>query len=131
MTLEKIVKAFPCIQELMIKEWDFTTAYSLSRLNRQLRPHIEFYAAEERKLCEKYGAKDENGRVSVDSSGTFSLDSPESRAAFLSARKKLGEIELDEEITPAHVAVDRIKPSLIDVLDGLVIFEPSCEEGDR
>lgn len=122
--LAKCTAAYMAVNGLMEQEWDYPSAYTLTRLRRALQPHADFFVREEDKLVRQYGKKDGEGQVCFTQRGTFLYEDPAQAAEYNAKRLELGavEVELDwEETVLPHP--ERIRPMQIEALDGLIRFE--------
>lgn len=124
--LIRCVNAFMSVNGLMEQEWDYSSAYALTRLRRALQPHVDFFVQEENKLTMQYGKKNEEGQVSFTPRGTFLFEDPAQAGQYEARRTELGnvEVELDwEERTLPQP--QRIRPVQLEALEGFVKFEES------
>lgn len=112
------------VNGLMEHEWDYPSAYTLTRLRQALQPHADFFIREEDKLVWQYGKKDGEGQVCFTRRGTFLYEDPDQAAEYNAKRLELGAVEVDleweETVLPQP---ERIRPMQIEALAGLVKFE--------
>lgn len=124
--LAKCTAAYMAVNGLMEHEWDYPSAYTLTRLRRALQPHADFFIREEDKLVRQYGKKDGEGQVCFTRRGTFLYEDPDQAAEYNAKRLELGAVEVDleweETVLPQP---ERIRPMQIEALAGLVKFEES------
>ena len=122
--LAKCTAAYMAVNGLMEHEWDYPSAYTLTRLRRALQPHADFFIREEDKLVRQYGKKDGEGQVCFTRRGTFLYEDPDQAAEYNAKRLELGAVEVDleweETVLPQP---ERIRPMQIVALAGLVKFE--------
>lgn len=122
--LVKCTAAYMAVNGLMGQEWDYPSAYALTRLQRALQPHADFFIREEDKLVRQYGKKDGEGQVCFTQRGTFLYEDPDQAAEYNAKRLELGAVEVDlewEETTLPQP--ERIRPMQIEALEGLIRFE--------
>lgn len=123
MILIECVNAYMAVQALMEIECDYRTAHALVCLKKQLLPHVEFFASEERKLVEAYAAKDEGDRVKMEGARFIFADGADA-AEYARLRTELGAVEVEERFAPLHVSLpERIKPIYVEALERFVIFD--------
>lgn len=127
--LIQCVDAYMAANGLMELEWDYPSAYALTRLRRTLQPHVDFYVQEENKLARQYGQKDREGQVCFTSRGTFLFEDPAQGKEYNAKRLELGavEVELDWEETVLPQP-ERIRPVQIEALEGFVRFAGEGEQ---
>lgn len=126
--LIRCVDAYLAVNGLMEQEWDYESAYTLTRLRRTLQPHADFYIQEENKLTRQYGKKDGEGQVCFTQRGTFLFQDPAQAAEYNAKRLELGgvsvELEWEERTLPCP---ERIRPVQLEALEGFVRFEGGGE----
>lgn len=124
MELIRCVNAFMAVNGLMEQEWDYPSAYALTKLRRVLQPHVDFFVREENKLTRQYGKKDGEGQVCFTQRGTFLFEDPAQAGDYNDKRTELGavEVELDweEKTLPCP---ERIRPVQLEALEGFLRFE--------
>lgn len=119
MKLGKIAAAAKPLFELCATPLDYKSAHALMTLRCALKPHLDFYAAEQMKLMNKYGEKDEEGKLVWKSAATFSLTDA---AAYAQEMRKLGDVDADVE--PVTIKPpEKISADTIEALEGMVIFD--------
>ena len=122
MLLIKCITAHLVLNELMEKEMDYKSAHSIMMLVRALKPHVEFYAAEEQKLVERYALRDGDGKIIFEgNSWTISDISlvPDYRREI----GKLGALEIEGFDVPVKVPFcPEIKPRQLEALEGFIEF---------
>lgn len=124
MVLLQCVNAYMAVQALMERETDYQTAYALVCLKKELSGPVEFYQREERRLMEEFAARDEEGKVIWNEGGRFRLRDPEAAQLYRGKRAELDMVEIKQKIIPVRVSrPDRIKPAVLEALDGFLIFE--------
>lgn len=122
MLLIQCVTAYVVLRELMEKEYDYKTAYAIVTLARKLKPHVEFYSAEEVKLIERFAVKDEKNKVILEGN-SWKLKDPADAEEYRASILALGAVEVDEFNEPIKVpAMPNIKPAHIDALLGFIEF---------
>ena len=122
MILLKAVTAYIAVQQLMEREMDYESAHALVVLKGRLKEHAEFFMAEEQKLAQEYGAKNEDGRVTIDEHGRFRMRDEAAGAEYNRKRRELAAVNV-EDIEPVTVhRIDRISPAQIEALEGVVVF---------
>lgn len=128
MNLMQCANAYMAVMGMMEKEWDYATAYALVELKRELYPHVVFYQQEERKLVERYAARDEKGKILWDGNGRFVFREPERAQEYSARRQELGLVEAEGAFQPRRVSrPESIRPAQLEALEGLLVFEQ--EEG--
>lgn len=124
MTLEKALSYYKALTELSQIELDYTSAYALVRLKKKLKGHIDFFTEEEMKLVQTYGKKNECGIVEWNEDGTFYFEDAAQAQEYSQKRKELGDVELDDTVDEVSIVPPKkMRPTLIEALDGLVTFE--------
>lgn len=124
MLILKAVTAYMAAMQLMEQELDYKTAHALVLLKSRLQPHVEFFSAQEMKLVQEYGKKDENGGVVYTEPGRFALSSPEAGAEYSEKRLELAQVEIQEEWEKLRVPQpERIKPAVLEALQDFLEFE--------
>lgn len=119
MKLGKIAAAAKPLFELCAAAMDYKSAHALMTLRNSLKPHLEFYAVEQMKLVNKYGEKDEEGKLVWKSAATFSLTDA---AAYAEEMRKLGDVDADVE--PVTIKPpEKISADTIEALEGMVNFD--------
>lgn len=127
MELIRCVNAYTAAAALSQQEWDYKTAYALVMIKKKLQPQVDFYTAQEMQLVERYGERDEKGKVVLSEKGSFRFKDPEQAAEFAAKRAELGMVETEETFAPLRVpAPERIRPVYLEALEGFLEFE----EGD-
>lgn len=122
--LIRCVNAYVAVQGLMEQEWDYPSAHAMTQLRRALKPHADFFLAEEMKLAEQYGRKGEDGQVQFTPRGTFLFRAPDQAGEYNAKRQSLGGVEVNldwEERTLPRP--ERIRPVMLEALEGFVKFE--------
>lgn len=127
--LIECVDAYLAANGLMEVEWDYPSAYALTRLRRALQPHADFFIQEENKLTRQYGQKDREGQVCFTQRGTFLFEDPAQAGEYNAKRQALGavEVELDWE-EKALPSPERIRPAQIEALEGFIRFSGEGEQ---
>lgn len=104
------------------RELPFAQAAALVELSGKLKPHCEYFSAEENKLTQEYAKKDENGNPMITGS-SVSFETTENKAAFDSGCGKLGALEREIEGLPVTMSKPTtVRCSWLEALDGLVEF---------
>lgn len=128
MQLIQCVSAYLALIALSDKEYDYRTAHALTVLKRKLKPHVEFYTAEERKLVSEYAQKDDAGKAVFTPHGTFVFKDGAKPEEYAERRAELGAVEVGEEFAPVCAsAPSAISPAHLEALEGFVCF--SAEGG--
>ena len=121
MKLIKCVSAYRAVTELSAMEWSYRQARSILQLKGCLEPEVRFFAAEELKLVRRFAEQqpDRNGAYTVSS---------EQAATFQEKRQELEQLEVLVGFLPTRLTPpDRIRPELLEALEGFVEFEEECE----
>lgn len=127
MKLHEAVRAYLTIQTLSSRELDYKTAHALMITKKKLQPHVEFYSAEEMKLAEEFGEKDEKGNLVCREGGRFNFagDGDEyvaNRDEYITKKNALGEVTI-EDFEPIKVPVpERITADQLEALFGIIDF---------
>lgn len=74
-TLEDIINATPTLKIIAQKPLNGINAFKIARLYRELIKEVELFENERYKLIEKYGEKDENGKISVNKDNNIKIQS--------------------------------------------------------
>lgn len=122
-SLIQCANAWAAVQGLMEQEWDYASAHALTQLHRALKPHADFFLAEESKLIEQYGKREKDGRVQLTDRGTFLFKNPGQVGEYNAKRLELGGVAVDldwgERVLPCP---ERIRPVQLEALEGFVRF---------
>lgn len=118
------VRAHLAADEMGKLPWTYETALALVKVKRATQDEMEFYAAGERELVERFAKKDENGNIRVTERGAFTLNDSAQAGEYERARWELGETETQVDFAPLRVkAPETIRPEWIEALEGLIEFE--------
>lgn len=131
MKLIQYITAHVALITLSKKEFPYASAYRLVELKRRIAPKVEFYAEEERKLVERFGERDEKGKLTI--KGTRFVckgDTPEAVEANVREYERL-KLELNavedeepwERITLELPEDVRVSPEVIEALETFICFE--------
>lgn len=122
MLLIKCVTAHIVMRELMEKEMDYKSAHTIMMLFHALKPHVEFYAREEKKLIERYAVRDDNGQVKFEGN-TWTLADPALAEDYTREVASLGSVEIEGFDMPVKVPFcPEIKPRQLEALEGFIEF---------
>ena len=128
MIMMQCVNAYMAVQTLMDREMDYQTAYALVCLKKELSGPVEFYKREERRRMDEFAARDEDDKGIWNEGGRFQLRDPEAAQLYRSKRAELDMVEIKQNIIPVRVPrPDRIKPAVLEALDGFLIFEEGTQ----
>lgn len=128
MKLKMMIEAYKVLGKMADHIYDYETAYKLFSINKKLKVHAEFFAAEEMKLVEKYAEKNEAGRPIIKPDGRFNYESEEAKMNFLKESAALGDVEVDwEEDVQKLSAAPMISVRQLEALDGFVEFGAEVE----
>ncbi len=123
MLILKAVTAYTAAMQLMEQEVDYKTAHALVLLKSRLQPHVNYYAQEEMKLAQAYGKKDENGRIDMNDSGRFTLESPEAAEEYNRKKMELAQVDIQEEWEKIKCPCpEKIKPAVLEALQDFIEF---------
>lgn len=123
MYLIQYVNAFLACEHLMEKELDFKTAHTLVMLRQKLKPHTDFFAAEEGKLAKEFARLDENGKIEIEDGGRFFLREGADEESYRKKRQELCMLEV-EDISPMRAGkIGEVRPSVLEALFGFLEFE--------
>ncbi len=129
MILLKIVSAYEAAKKLKDTELDFSSAYALVLLIKELEVHALAYAEGERKLIEKYAKKDEHGRAVISSGRKIEFSDSESAEAFAQERNKISAFEVEHSIKPIKIRPpSKISAAVLIALEGFVEFDKGDEK---
>lgn len=124
MKLIQCANAYTALLALYTQETEYKTAYALVKLMRKLKPHYDFFAAEETKLVEEFAKKNDKGKVLYTERGTFVFADPERAEEYNKKKEELGGLDVEEEFSPRSVrAPAAIRPIQLEALDGFLVFE--------
>lgn len=128
MKLKKMVEAYKVLSKMADHIYDYKTAYKLFTINKKLKVHAEFFAAEEMKLVEKYAEKNEAGRPIIKPDGRFNYADEDAKMKFLEDSAALGEVEAEwEEDVLKLSAAPMISMRQLEALDGFIEFGAEVE----
>lgn len=123
MRLLQCVNAYTAIQSMMSDELDYQTAYALVVLKKRLLPHVEFYRKEELKLVDCYAEKDNAGKIVWIDVNRFRFRNPEQVEEYINRYNDLCAVIVQWKYEPLSVPIpERIKPSVIEALEGFLSF---------
>ena len=97
-------------------------------LKKKVDSEIEFYLEQEKKLIERYSAKDENGHPKFLAGGRIELNDMDSKIAFEKEITNLRDLDIDGidvvEVSASEFREDSILPSPNDllILEDLIKF---------
>lgn len=122
MLLIKCITAHLVLNELMEKEMDYKSAHSIMMLVRALKPHVEFYAAEEQKLVERYALRDGDGKIIFDGN-SWTISDISLVPDYKREINSLGSLEIEGFEAPVRVtATPSIRPRQLEALEGFIEF---------
>lgn len=123
MKLSRIIAAYNVLESMADHLYDFKVAYQLYTLKKEMVPHVQFYAAEELKMVEKYAEKNENGKAVIQPNGKFNFMSAEAKEGFLADNEALGNVtaEWNREVLKLPVA-PMMSMKQLEALDGFIEF---------
>lgn len=123
MKLSKIIAAYNVLEKMSDHLYDYGVAYKLYALKKDMVPHVQFYAAEELKMVEKYAEKNENGKAVIQPNGKFNFISTEAKKEFLEDSEALGNVTADwnREVLKLPIA-PMMSMKQLEALDGFIEF---------
>lgn len=118
MVLIKCVGAWRALSELSSMEWNYADAWKIVELKRAMEPQVQFFAKEELELVRHITGQYPNP------DGSFTITA----AASAELRKQRTELErvdttLQLELPVKLPAPERIRPELLEALEGFVEFQ--------
>lgn len=123
MKLYDCVKAYIALSELMTRKYKSSVSYSLYKVKSEIESDYRYFSERESELVEKYGKKDNFGKIALDENGKFEFISPEAKEAFDKERAELFDTEINE-ITPIKCSLpDEIEGRYIEALSPFAEFE--------
>lgn len=124
MLLLQAVTAYLAVTQMIQSEWEYDLAYALVLLKKELQPHVDFYGAEELKLAEEFGKKDENGKVIYQNGASFECVDAQAGREYNKKRNELGALEIEFAWKCRKVKAPKtIKATYLEALYGLIEFE--------
>lgn len=131
MKLIQYITAHIALLTLTKKEFPYATAYKLVELKRRIAPKVEFYTEEERKLVERFAARDEKGKPVIkgthfDCAGETTEEVAENIREYERLKQELNCVEDDEPIERVTLTLPHdicITPEVIEALEPFVSFE--------
>ncbi len=134
MKLIQYIVAHTALMTLSKKEFPYAIAYKLVELKRRIAPKVEFYGEEERKLVERFGERDEKGKLIIKGSHfNCKGETPDEVAAnvreFEKLKAELNAVADEEAFEPVVLKLPEdvcISPEVIESLEGFVTFEVSA-----
>ena len=123
MKLSKIIAAYNVLETMTNHLYDYKVAYQLYTLKKDMVSHVQFYAAEELKMVEKYAEKNENGKAVIQPDGKFNFMSAEAKEGFLADSEALGNVTADwsREVLKLPIT-PMISMKQLEALDGFIEF---------
>ena len=88
LTVQELIESIPVLRELGGKQLRSKTAFRVARLMREVQKESDAFEEQRIALVRKYGAKDENGNLSVDENGNNYIE-PEHVSDFNSELTEL------------------------------------------
>lgn len=129
MKLWRVMAAYVAVEQLKSQEWDYAFALAIYRTKKALADDATFFASEERKLIDKYAARDESGAVKMAGNNAFIFADPALHGEYAERRLMLCETESILGYEPIHVtAPERIRPAHIEALEGFIVFDTGGEK---
>ena len=123
MVLLEGVAAYMAVESLMEQECPYKTAHALILIKKKLRPHVEFFAQEEKKLVELYGQRDEKGNICLEGR-SFRFRSDVDPREYERKRAELCDVEIEEVFEKVHAPTPAvISPAHLEALEKFIIFE--------
>lgn len=127
MHLLQYVNAFLACENLMEKELDFKTAHAVVMLRATLKPHADFFAAEEGKLAKEFAELDENGKIKIEDGGRFFLREGADEEAYKKRRQELCMLEVEDMERKRAGRLREVRPSILEALSDFLEFEETEE----
>lgn len=129
MYLYECAEGYIAAVQLGQKETDYQTALALMTVKKQLQSHVDFLQEEEIKLAERYGEKDEEGRIKWTERGTFTFIDSNAGERYRQERKKLNMTKVEQKFKKLHAPEpERITPAQLEALQSFIIFGDGGEE---
>lgn len=117
------ITAYTAVTQLMDQECDFQTAYELLQIKKKLEEPAEFFKNNEHALMLKYADKNEEGAVTVDAEGRFTISGAEEVKKYAEERLNLGKVEINWPHKPVTIKrPEKIKPVMLEALEGIIEF---------
>lgn len=73
LTVRELIESIPALQEINNKEMPAKVAYQFARIIREVDKENQIFQEARRKLIDKYGVKDEDGKLVEDEKGNISI----------------------------------------------------------
>ena len=122
MYLVQAVNAYAALLALMNQDMVFQTAHSVALAKKEIAPHAEFFAQEERKLVERYAAK-EDGKIKWTSGTSFQFADEQAAEEYKHARAELCAVSVELNLEKRTVnAPEIIRPIQIEALADILEF---------
>ena len=116
------VKAYLAAEEMSRQELPYDLALALVKVKQATRAEMETFAAEERKLIEKYARLDEAGRIQMRGNG-FVFANPQDAPKYEEARRTLGAVETEIQLPRLTAAPPKtIQPGILEALSAFIEF---------
>ena len=126
-TLMEAVMANLAAEEVGRQAVPYSLALALMKVKQATAAEAETFAAEERKLVEKFAAKDEDGNIRV-AQGRFTFRAPGERGEYEEQHRQLAETPAEIRFTKLRApAPDTISVKSLEVLSRFIDFRG----GDR
>ena len=126
-TLMEAVMATLAAEEVGRQAVPYSLALALMKVKQATAAEAETFAAEERKLVEKFAAKDEDGNIRV-AQGRFTFRAPGERGEYEEQHRQLAETPAEIRFTKLRApAPDTISVKSLEVLSRFIDFRG----GDR
>lgn len=123
MTIKQYVRAYMALNTLMDKEFDFKTAYTLSKLHAKLKPSVEFFIKKEQELVDEFSDKDNAGVATLSDNGQFIFAKDKDPVEFTRLHNELENVEVDEDISKERIKAPKfISVSNLMALEGFLDF---------
>ena len=129
MKLIQCVEAWQAVQALINRDMDYATAHTLVTLRRHLRPQVEFYLSEEKKLVAELAKHDEQGKTVMKSAMEVEFETAEKAAEYARRRAELGNVEVTERFPKLNAkAPETITPAQLEALLPFIRFDKAVRK---
>lgn len=121
MKQKQIVNAYKALSNMYKMQLPVREAHAVYMVRRQLEDQYYFQLEQERTLLEQH-----HGTINRD--GDIRFGSKEDAQAFQAAITEMNDMDIDIEVSPAHIQFERVEdikvtPEDMERLEGFIIFE--------
>jgi hypothetical protein len=119
LTLQQLKLAEPSLNKLLTAELPVTVSFRLSRMIKKLAEELVFFEDSRKKLVEKYGVTDSEGKTTV---------TPENQAIFIDEINQL--LSVTVELPDVKITVEDLRDVKISAVE-IASLEPWIQDSEN